>query len=135
MPIIEHSIVCDPIGYVVPTSAVTILAPAQTCPSLKRYLNQFRHFCGLTVKINIQRQTDRQTCDICGNSFYLQCSCCGLAIKIYNRVPSLLGKKSRSFPVQFQNFPGAFGHSSQPKYIKYETFITDVHHSLLGNTN
>jgi len=23
-------------------------------------------------------------------------------------------KNSRSFPVQFQNFPGAFGHSSQP---------------------
>jgi len=28
------------------------------------------------------------------------------------RVPTLLEEKnSRSFPVQFQNFPGAFGHS------------------------
>ena len=31
------------------------------------------------------------------------------------RVPTLLEEKnSRSFPVQFQNFPGAFSHSSQP---------------------
>jgi len=31
------------------------------------------------------------------------------------RVPTLLEEKnSRSFPVQSQNFPGAFGHSSQP---------------------
>jgi len=30
------------------------------------------------------------------------------------RVPTVLEEKnSRSFPVQFQNFPGAFGHSSQ----------------------
>jgi len=28
-----------------------------------------------------------------------------------------------------------FGHSSQPKYIKYETFITDVHHSFFCNMN
>jgi len=44
-------------------------------------------------------------------------------------------KKSRSFPVQFYNFPCAFGHSSHTKYIKYETFIIDVYHSFLCNTN
>jgi len=42
------------------------------------------------------------------------------------RVPTLLEvKNSRSFPVQFQNVPGAFGHSSQPniKHI-WTTIVT-----------
>jgi len=39
------------------------------------------------------------------------------------------GCRYRCFPVQFLNFPGACGHSLQPEYIKYETFIIDVHHS------
>jgi len=49
------------------------------------------------------------------------------------RVPTLLDE--RVFQSDFRIFPGAFGHSLQLKYIKYETFITDVHHSFLCNTN
>jgi len=47
------------------------------------------------------------------------------------------GRKKSSFPVQFLNFPGGFGHSSQPKYAIYkkETFIIDLHHLFLCNTN
>jgi len=41
----------------------------------------------------------------------------------------------REFSSPMLEFLGAFSHSSQPKYIKYETFITDVHHSFLCNTN
>jgi len=44
-------------------------------------------------------------------------------------------KKFRSFPVQFYNFSGACGHSLQLKYLKYETFVIEVHHSFPCSTN
>ena len=92
--------------------------------SMQNYPVKIQSYCKVCNPTSLERgnsarHSNTAACDVRGDSVKTRPSG-GLKRKYRQqtdtlRVPTRLEEKNfRSFPVQFQNFPGAFGHSSQP---------------------